>query len=239
MRYQLHTNIFTSAIPIKGHDTLIFWYTALRILEWKKTIQAIEHQYFYQVCIIEVKYENIIIVFPVRSWHKDPRLKVEATNNYFIYLHTWCLYLAPDSVCKSLFDIRSVFNSRQSTDKQVDVTGVSLISFTGSFPQILRLFQLSSFPILPSLRQNAVWCVSYQSWSRSWYTGLDYGMCRLPELELGITAGMTSRQGMFTPAKHLIPPLIYPFSNLYFLQGLWDWWLFLFMLFHPSFSRQI
>jgi hypothetical protein len=41
------------------------------------------------------------------------------------------------SICKSLLDIQSVFSSRQSTDKQVDVTGVSTVSFTGSFPQIL------------------------------------------------------------------------------------------------------
>ena len=34
------------------------------------------------------------------------------------------IYLVADSVCKSLFDIRSVFSSRQSNDKQVDVTGV-------------------------------------------------------------------------------------------------------------------
>jgi hypothetical protein len=33
------------------------------------------------------------------------------------------MYLAADSVCDSLFDIRSVLKSRQSTDKQIDVTG--------------------------------------------------------------------------------------------------------------------
>jgi hypothetical protein len=44
----------------------------------------------------------------------------------------WCLYVAADLVCKSLFDIRSVFNSKQSTDYSVDVTGVSTLSFKGS-----------------------------------------------------------------------------------------------------------
>jgi hypothetical protein len=39
----------------------------------------------------------------------------------------------------------------------------------------------------------------------------------------GTQAGATGRQGMFTPPRHLIPPLIYsevrvrPFSDLYFL----------------------
>jgi hypothetical protein len=44
------------------------------------------------------------------------------------------MYLALDSVCKSLFDIRSVFDSGQSTDK-VDVTEISTVSFTNSFLQ--------------------------------------------------------------------------------------------------------
>jgi hypothetical protein len=48
------------------------------------------------------------------------------------------LYIAADSVCKSLFEIRSVFDSRQSTDKQVDDTGVSTVSFTGNLSEIVR-----------------------------------------------------------------------------------------------------
>jgi hypothetical protein len=40
------------------------------------------------------------------------------------------------------------FDSKQSTDKQVDVTGVSTVSFTGSFLQILRSMQ-QSFTSLP------------------------------------------------------------------------------------------
>jgi hypothetical protein len=102
------------------------------------------------------------------------------------------------------------FNSRQSTDKQVDVPGVSTISFTGSFPQILCLLQRFTLPIQPSFRANVVWYVSYQSLSRSWYTDLDYGSYRLPELGSGLTAGVTGRQGKFTPPRHLIPPLVYP-----------------------------
>jgi hypothetical protein len=70
----------------------------------------------------------------------------------------------------SLFDIRSSFDSRQSADKQVNVTGVSTVWFTGSLPQILR----SSLTLQPFATPNAVWWVSYRSLSRSWYTDLDY-----------------------------------------------------------------
>jgi hypothetical protein len=62
---------------------------------------------------------------------------------------------------------RHVFDWRQSTDKQDDVTGVSTVSFTGSFPQILRSLQRSSLCIQPSLNQNAISCVSYLLLSRS------------------------------------------------------------------------
>jgi hypothetical protein len=76
------------------------------------------------------------------------------------------------------------FNSRQSTDKQVKETGVSTVSFTGIFLQILRSLQRSSWPIQP-----AVWCVSYQSLRHSWDTDPDYGLYRLPDLEIGLTVG--------------------------------------------------
>jgi hypothetical protein len=37
----------------------------------------------------------------------------------YVAICVWCLYLAGDSMYKSLFYKRSVFNSRQATDKQV------------------------------------------------------------------------------------------------------------------------
>jgi hypothetical protein len=134
--------------------------------------------------------------------HRQLSLPMQQYSNFTCI---WCLYLAADSVCKSLFDIRSVFSSRQSTDKQVDGRGVSTVSFTGSFLHILR----SNLPIQSSFGSNAVWCVSYQSLSRSWYTNVDYGLHRLPEPELGLMAGVTGRQEMPTPPRHLIPPLVY------------------------------
>jgi hypothetical protein len=42
-----------------------------------------------------------------------------------LLLRMVCVYIAAYSLCKSLLDMRSVFSSRQSTDKQVNVTGVS------------------------------------------------------------------------------------------------------------------
>jgi hypothetical protein len=67
------------------------------------------------------------------------------------------------------------------------------ISTTQVSSVMLRLKKLETkfFVIQPSFRQNAVWCVSYQ-------------------LELGLIAGVTGRQGMLTPPRHLIPPLVYP-----------------------------
>jgi hypothetical protein len=117
--------------------------------------------------------------------------------------------------------------------QNVDATKISAVSFTSSFPNILWSLRRSSLPIQPSFRPNAVLCVSYQSLSRIWYTDLDYGSNRLPELELLLTAGVTGRQGMLTPPKHLTPPLVCPqrsvlalLPDLYFLQVLWDWLLF-------------
>jgi hypothetical protein len=53
---------------------------------------------------------------------------------------------------------------------------------------------------------------------------LDYGSYRLPNLEMGLTVDVTGQQGILTPPRHLILPLIYSevrvrpvtFSDLYF-----------------------
>jgi hypothetical protein len=78
-------------------------------------------------------------------------------------------------------------------------------------------------PIQPFFGPHALWYVSCQSLSRSLHSDLYYGSCCLSNLEIGLTAGVSGRQGMLTPPRHLIPPLIYseihvhPFSDLYFL----------------------
>ena len=83
----------------------------------------------------------------------------------------WCVYIAAYSLCKSLLSIRSVFSSRQFTDKKVDVTRVSNVSLTGSFPQILWSLQRSYLPIQPFFGPHAVWYVSLQllSCSLHWF----------------------------------------------------------------------
>jgi hypothetical protein len=121
-----------------------------------------------------------------------------------------CKMHIPFSICKSLFDVRSVFSSMQCIDRLVDVTGVSTVSFTGSFPQMLWSLQRSYLPIQPFFRPHAVWYVSYQSLSRSWHTDLNYGWYRLSNVEISFTAGVTGRQGMLTPPSHLIPFLVFP-----------------------------
>jgi hypothetical protein len=47
-------------------------------------------------------------------------------------------------------------NSRQSIDKQADITGVCTGSFTGSFSQLLQWLQQSSLPIQPFDTPNVV-----------------------------------------------------------------------------------
>jgi hypothetical protein len=43
-----------------------------------------------------------------------------------------------------------------------------------------------------------------------WHTDFDYGLLRLPDLEIGLTVGVTFQHGMLTPPRHLIPPLVCP-----------------------------
>jgi hypothetical protein len=44
-----------------------------------------------------------------------------------------------------------------------------------------------------------------------WHTDFDYELVRLPDLEIGLTAGVTGHQGMLTPPRHPIP--------LWFVRG--------------------
>jgi hypothetical protein len=131
-------------------------------------------------------------------------ISIYPSSTFLTYSNLYLVFISRrNSVCMRLLDIRSNFNSMQSADKQVDVTGVSTVSFTDSFPQILRSLQRSSLPIQLSFRPNTVWCVWYKSLSRSWYTDFDYDSYRLPDLELGLTTGVTDQQGMFTSPRYL------------------------------------
>jgi hypothetical protein len=59
-----------------------------------------------------------------------------------------------------------------------------------------------------SLTQCSLMC-SFQLLNCSPHTDLDNGSYRLSDLEIKITAGLTSRQSIPTPT-YLIPPLVYP-----------------------------
>jgi hypothetical protein len=43
-----------------------------------------------------------------------------------------------------------------------------------------------------------------------WHSDFDYGLLHLPDLKIGLTAGVTGRHGMLTLPRHLIPPLVCP-----------------------------
>jgi hypothetical protein len=51
----------------------------------------------------------------------------------------WSIYLSTDSICQSLLYIRSFIESGSTiaTDRQVDVTGISTVSFNVSVSQVL------------------------------------------------------------------------------------------------------
>jgi hypothetical protein len=137
-------------------------------MSWKsKTPQSVPHLF-----CIQIHYWNWILIckWTTQLYDKQGDFNFSIVNYPYLCSNilTSPAYGIYISVCKSLFNIRSVLNSRQSTDKQVDVNGVSSVSFIGSFPHILRSLQRSSLPMQPSFRQTAVWCVSYQSLSRSW-----------------------------------------------------------------------
>jgi hypothetical protein len=87
--------------------------------------------------------------------------------------------------------------------------------------------------LISVFRPNAVWCISYQSLSRFWHTNPDYGSYRLPNLEIGLMAGVTGRLqgcllllGILSYLWYIQRFVFASFSDLHFLQGLWDWWLF-------------
>jgi hypothetical protein len=113
-------------------------------------------------------------------------------------------------------------NSRQSTDKQLDVTGVSTVSFTGSCPQMLRSLPRSSLPIQPLFQSNADWCIlpflTHWSWLRfgpfSWSRNWAHGRCDRS------TGDVYSSYAPDPTSDVLRGPCLPPFSDLLFPTGL-------------------
>ena len=56
------------------------------------------------------------------------------------------------------------------------------------------------------------------------YTAVDYELLRLSESDYWLMVGVTGQQGMLTPTRHLIIPLVYPgvrVCNAHFFAFLW------------------
>jgi hypothetical protein len=116
----------------------------------------------------------------------------------------------------------------QKQNKQVDVTRISLASFSGSK---LRLLKRSSLKV-HSIRSNAVWCVSYQLLDRPWYSDLTadcsvylvwkWSSRRMRPVDRGCLLLLGTLSGHLW---YIQGSLYVHFSDLYFLQVLSDWWL--------------
>jgi hypothetical protein len=78
--------------------------------------------------------------------------------------------------------------------------------FYGRYNNLVCQYNLSLGQMLSDMFE-----LSYQLLSHFWNTNLDYGLNRLPELELGLTVGVTGRQGMLT--------LLGIWSHLWCFQG--------------------
>jgi hypothetical protein len=156
-------------------------------------------------------------------------ISISPSSNYIpmyqcpIFTCICCLYLAGDSICKSLFDVRSVLIRGSLLTNKLMLQGFLLSRLQAA----VRNFIVVTTTLFanPTFFLAKCCLVSDQSISRFWHTDLDYGLYYLPGLEIGLTASMTGRQGMPTPPRHMIPPLVYPeahgcptpFSELYFL----------------------
>jgi hypothetical protein len=130
---------------------------------WKsKTPQSALHLLCIFKYIIEIGYQRQINDSTLSQTGRFQFLHASSTVLTYVaifqyHLHILCSYITADSVCNSIFDIRLVcFNSRQFADKEVDVTRVSTVSLTDSFPQIVRSLQRFNLPVQHSIRPNAV-----------------------------------------------------------------------------------
>lgn len=99
------------------------------------------------------------------------------------------------------------------------------ISSTREFRRFLWPLYWSNLQIQPVVGSNTVWRVWYQLLGRSLPTAFDYELLRLPNHNIGLTAGVTGQQGVLSPVRHLIPSLVCPGVRicLYFLCNVWNW----------------
>jgi hypothetical protein len=151
-------------------------------------------------------------------------ISISPSSTSLTYLVIFQLHLHIVYIYCSLFDIQELARHTisffiQGSLLTVDVTGVSTVSFTGSFPQIVWCLQRSYYFLC------ATCCVICFIPIIKLFltTDLDYGSYRLSNVEKELTVCVTVQQGVLTPPWHLIPSLIYsearirPLSDLYFL----------------------
>jgi hypothetical protein len=173
-------------------------------ISWKLMLVSYWKTVLLPICIYNAANSRLNFI-------KNETISISPSSTFLTYVAIFQFHQHMVFISCRCFGMREIvwhmisfFYSRYSTDKQG-----FLVSFTGSFPQIVRSLQRSRLPIQPSFRPNAVWCVSYGSLSLSLYTDLDYGSCHLPELELELKAGVTGWQWMSTPPRPVIPPPVY------------------------------
>jgi hypothetical protein len=135
-----------------------------------------------------------------------------------LHLHMVYIYFAADFVCKSLFDIWSVFSSRLLTHKLMSQgfqqfrLQAAFRKFHGRYNDLICPYNLLLGHMLSDMFHLKL--IRYQFWipivNFSWKTDLDYGLSCLPNLEMGLTADVTDQQGCLL--------LHGTWSHLYYIQ---------------------
>jgi hypothetical protein len=100
-------------------------------------------------------------------------------------------------------------------------------------PQILQSLQLSSVPVQSFFRPNAMCFIPIITpflihWSWRWFVPLNiYLSWNLGSQRMWqVDRGCLLLQGTWFHLWYIQRSVFAPFSNLYFQQDLWDWWLF-------------
>jgi hypothetical protein len=136
-------------------------------------------------------------------------------TNCFTYI--WRLCFAVEPVCTILSNTRPVFNSTQSTDKQVEITGVYTAFLIGNLVQMLM-----SLELWPSFRQHAFWCfipivklfLVHWSWPGFVLFTVSVNMAN---------TGCDWTTGMITRPRHMISPMVFRVSMICTV----DYWFYL------------
>jgi hypothetical protein len=124
-----------------------------------------------------------------------------------IHYHLQMEYISlTDSIGKYLTYIRSVFESAEITESQVDTTGVSTVSFDARVMQVICHYKLVLSHILSDISIPIV-RPYLAHWLRHQIP---------PQWQEWIWAhgGVPNRQGMLTPPMHMIPPPLYPWFHV-------------------------